>query len=127
MAWAVAQAHAGHGVLSGFHSPLEQSVLNVILVAKTPAVVVLARPVQGARLPTEWARAVGAQHLLVVSSSGPPDAPRLTAKAARERNELAARLASHIVIAHATPSGQLARQVTAWQACGALVELLAGS
>ena len=62
--WAVDQARAGHAVVSGFHSPLEQSVLKVLLVAKAPAVLVLARPVQGAHLPAECIDAAQAQHLL---------------------------------------------------------------
>ena len=124
MDWAVAQARAGNTVVSGFHSSLEQSVLKVMLVAKAPAVLVLARPVRGARLPAEWMDAMRAQHLLVVSSAGALAAPRLIAEAARERNELAACLASRIVIAHAAPNGQLARQMAAWQVSGAVLELL---
>ncbi len=50
MDWALHQAHAKRAVISGFHSPLEQSVLKVLMAAGSPTVVVLARPVQGAKL-----------------------------------------------------------------------------
>ena len=48
MDWALAQARAKQVVVSGVHSPLEQSVLKVLLTAGSPAVAVLARPVAGA-------------------------------------------------------------------------------
>ncbi len=50
MEWALEQARQQQPVISGFHSPLEQSVLKVLLQARSPVVVVLARPVVGARL-----------------------------------------------------------------------------
>lgn len=48
MDWALQQASAKRAVISGFHSPLEQSVLKVLMAAGSPAVAVLARPVAGA-------------------------------------------------------------------------------
>ena len=120
MGWAVTQARAGQAVVSGFHSPLEQSVLNVYLAAKAPAVLVLARPVQRARLSAEWRAAVTAGHLAVLSAM-PDDAavaPRLTEAGARARNEVVARLAVRIVIAHAGPGGRLAGQAADWHAAG---------
>ena len=120
MGWAVPLARAGQAVVSGFHSPLEQSVLKVVLAAKAPAVLVLARPVQHARLPAEWRAAVTAGHLVVVSTVPDDSAitPRLTAAAARARNDVAARLAVRIVIAHAVPGGGLLSQATVWHAAG---------
>jgi hypothetical protein len=54
MDWALQQARAKRAVVSGFHSPLEQSVLKVLIAANSPAVVVLARSLQVAKLPAEW-------------------------------------------------------------------------
>ena len=54
MDWALQQARAKWVVVSGFHSPLEQSVLKVLMAAGSPTVVVLARPVTGAKFPPEW-------------------------------------------------------------------------
>lgn len=50
MDWALEQARARRAVVSGFHSPLEQSVLHLLLEARSPVVAVLARPVAGAQL-----------------------------------------------------------------------------
>ena len=120
MDWAVTQARASLTVVSGFHSPLEQSVLKVYLAAKAPAVLVLARPVQRARLPAEWQAAVIAGHLVVLSATpdGATVALRLTEAGARARNEVVARLAVRIVIAHAAPGGRLAGQAADWHAAG---------
>lgn len=52
--WALQQAQARRVVVSGFHSPLEQSVLKILIQAHSPVVAVLARPVNGAKLPSEW-------------------------------------------------------------------------
>ena len=52
--WALQQAKTRQVVISGFHSPLEQSVLQLLLIARSPAVAVLARPLSGARLPAHW-------------------------------------------------------------------------
>jgi hypothetical protein len=66
MDWAVVQVRTGQTLVSGFHAPLEQSVLQVCLAAKSPAVAVWARPVPAARLPAPWAdAAMRAGHLTV--------------------------------------------------------------
>lgn len=67
MDWALQQARAKAVVVSGFHSPLEQSVLKVLIQARSPVVAVLARPVGGAKLPPEWAEPLVQGHLTVVS------------------------------------------------------------
>ncbi len=124
MDWALQQASTKRAVVSGFHSPLEQSVFKVLMSAGCPAVVVLARPVQGATLPSEWAEPLAKGHLAVVSTI--VIAGRLTQQLANERNALAACLAQRIVIAHASPDGSLAAQVSHWQQDGLQVEVLAG-
>jgi hypothetical protein len=58
MEWALHRAREKNVVVSGFHSPLEQSVLKVLIASRSPAVVMLARPVAGAKLPPEWADVV---------------------------------------------------------------------
>ena len=113
MDWGLQQARAKATVIGGFHSPLEQSVLKVLLTAKSPAVVVLARPIQGAKLPPEWAEGLAHQHLAVVAALSPSG--RLTAERAAQRNLLTAALSHAIVVAHASPGGGLARQVAQWR------------
>lgn len=113
MDWALEQAHQRQGVVSGFHSPLEQSVLKVLLQAKSPVVAVLARPVADARLPPAWRAALALGHMAAVSVCD--TSLRLTREQARERNEQAARLSDAIVIAHASAGGELARQSASWR------------
>jgi hypothetical protein len=113
MDWALAQARAQQAVIGGFHSPLEQSVLAVLLQAHSPVVAVLARPVLGAKLPLAWAEPVAQGRMAVVSGVGV--AKRLTQEAAAVRNAQVAQLATSIVVAHASPGGSLANLVAQWR------------
>jgi predicted Rossmann fold nucleotide-binding protein DprA/Smf involved in DNA uptake len=112
MDWTLEQIKARRVVISGFHSPLEQSVLKVLIQAGSPAVVVLARPVDGAKLPTEWAEAISQGFLTIVSSE--TKSSRLTKDAAKKRNDDAAQLADDIVVAYASANGALAVQCALW-------------
>jgi predicted Rossmann fold nucleotide-binding protein DprA/Smf involved in DNA uptake len=114
--WALEQASARRAVVGGFHSPLEQSVLRLLLEAHSPVVVVLARPVTDARLKPEWETAIAGGSMAVVSCS--TQAKRLTTEEALERNELAAQLAERIVIAHVSKGGSLAGQAESWASRG---------
>ena len=58
MNWAVEQARGKHPVISGFHYPLEQSVLEVLLTAKAPCVIFIARKLEEAQLPPAWLQAL---------------------------------------------------------------------
>ena len=122
MDWALQQARAKRTVVSGFHSPLEQSVLKVLMAAGSPAVVVLARPVAGAKLPPEWTEPLAQAHMAVVS--GAATVGRLTQQLATQRNALVAQLAHKIVVAHASTAGSLAAQLDQWRLAGRQVELL---
>lgn len=114
MDWALQQARAKSVVISGFHSPLDQSVLTVLLQARSSVVVVLARPVQGVKLPPEWAEPLAQGHLAAVVSVA-TTATRLTGEVATARNHLVAQLATNIVVAHASPGGALASLLAQWQ------------
>ncbi len=112
MDWALQQAKAGQVVVSGFHSPLEQSALTVLLQARSPVVAVLARPVGGTKLPPAWAEPLAQGRMAVVSSVSA--VTRLTSEAAGLRNAQVAQLATSIVVAHASPGGSLAGLVAQW-------------
>ena len=113
MDWALQQARAKAVVVSGFHSPLEQSVLKVLIQARSPVVAVLARPVSGAKLPPEWVEPLSLGLMTVVSAN--LTTTRLTNKVAMGRNNLAAQLANTIVVAHASHGGELAGLVAQWR------------
>ena len=113
MDWALEQARAKAVVVSGFHSPLEQSVLKVLIQARNPVVAVLARPVSGAKLPPEWVKPINQGLMAVVSAN--MTTTRLTSEVAMARNNLVAQLATTIVVAYASPSGGLASLMVQWQ------------
>lgn len=116
MDWALEQARAKTVVVSGFHSPLEESVLKVLMAARSPVVAVLARPLEGAKLPPEWAQPMAQGHMAVVCMA--TRLKRLTQDAATTRNDHAAQLASGIVVAYASASGTLADLCSQWQTEG---------
>ena len=122
MDWALQQARAKNAVISGFHSSLEQSVLTVLIEARSPVVAVLARPVECARLPPEWTEPL-AQGLMAVVSVATA-AARLTGEVATARNNFVAQLASQIVVSHASPGGALEGLCLEWRAQGQQVILL---
>jgi predicted Rossmann fold nucleotide-binding protein DprA/Smf involved in DNA uptake len=123
--WAVQQAKAKQTVISGFHSPLEQSVLKILIAAHSPAVVVLARPLQSAQLPREWTEPLAQGHLTIVSQVLTKS--RLTKPLAMERNALAAQMAETIVVAHASTGGSLASQVSLWRLSEHQIDILSVS
>ena len=112
MDWAVEQARMKTPLIGGFHSPLEQSVLEVLLTAHAPVVIVIARQLHAASLPAAWREAVQAGTATVVSMDDTQQ--RLTAGQAMRRNHWIARRAAHIVVAEASPDGSLATCMAQW-------------
>lgn len=98
---------AGVAVVSGFHSPVEQECMRVLLDADSPVVVCLARSAERYRVPQGWSNAVKAGRLLVLSPF--QNRPRVTAELAERRNLFVAHLASHIHIVHAEPDSKTER------------------
>ena len=99
--------------------------LHVLLSALCPVVVVLARPVQGAKLPPPWKAPLEHGEMAVVSAIATP--ARLTTERAMNRNLQVAKMANQIVVAHASPGGELAALVVQWQNEGRPVAVLSGS
>ena len=113
MDWALQQARLKAVVVSGFHSPLERSVLKVLIRARSPVVAVLARPVGAAKLPPEWLDPTNQGLITVVSAN--MTTTRLTNEVATARNRLVAQLATTVMVAHASPGGGLAGLVAEWR------------
>lgn len=122
MNWAIEQARSKSPIISGFHSPLEQSVLEVMLTAGTPCVIVIARKLEPAHLPPAWLLAVQNGTVAVISMED--TTRRLTAELATRRNDWVAEHAARIVIAHASAGGNLLRQATQWKCDGRHVDFL---
>ena len=120
--WALQQARAKAVVGSGFHAPLEQSVLKVLIQARSPVVVVVARPIEGAKLPPGWVEPLAQGLMAAVSVT--TNAARLTEEASMARNRVVAQLAVDIVVAHASLGGALERSCAQWRADGRQLQLL---
>ena len=125
MDWAIEQAREKNPIIGGFHSPLEQSVLEVVLAAHAPVVIVIARQLHAASLPGAWREALQVGLAAVVSMDEMQQ--RLTAEQAIRRNHWIAQHAAHIVVAETSPEGSLAACVAQWAGEGRLVNCLSDS
>jgi predicted Rossmann fold nucleotide-binding protein DprA/Smf involved in DNA uptake len=96
----------GRCVISGFHSPVENECLQILLRGKQPIIICPARSLEGMRVPAAW-RDGFAQGRVLLLSPFQPLARRQSATLARQRNEFAAALADELYIPYATPGGSL--------------------
>lgn len=113
---AAAWRDAGRCVISGFHSPLEQQCLEILLRGKQPIVMALARGLGTLRLPAAQRKALDDGRLTIVSPFSVKE-KRTTADLARQRNRFVAALAGEVVFAFISPEGSLshlAEEITAW-------------
>jgi predicted Rossmann fold nucleotide-binding protein DprA/Smf involved in DNA uptake len=122
MDWAVEQARTKTPLIGGFHSPLEQSVLEVMLSAHAPVVIVIVRKLETAQLPPAWLEAAQAGTVAVVSME--ESRQRLTTELATRRNHWIARHAAHVVVAEAAPGGSLASCLVEWKNDGKRASIL---
>jgi predicted Rossmann fold nucleotide-binding protein DprA/Smf involved in DNA uptake len=107
---------AGVTVIGGFHSPMEQEALILLLRGTQPLIVCPARAIEEMRLPAAWQAALRQERLLLLSPFEPAQR-RATAERAQQRNKVVAALATAVFVAHATPGGSteaLCRYVLAW-------------
>lgn len=106
----------GRCVISGFHSPVEQECLRILLAGKQPIIICPARALEGMRIPSPWRDGI-AQGRILLLSLFPATNRRQTAALCRQRNEFAASLADELYIPYATPGGsleQLLAKTTSW-------------
>lgn len=122
MAWAIEQARGNSAVISGFHSPLEQSVLEVLLTAGAPFVIVIARKLDQARLAPAWLRAAHEGKAAIISIV--ESKRQLTSDLAARRNHWIAEHATHVVIAYASSGGNLWLQARQWEQAGRSIDYL---
>ncbi len=101
--------------IGGFHSPMEQECLAIILRANRPVIICPARGMPR-RIPAAWKQALAAERMLLLTQFDEA-AHRMTTELARQRNCLVAALADRIFIAHAAPGSKteaFAREVLGW-------------
>ena len=95
----------GRCVISGFHSPVEQECLRILLRGKQPIIICPARALPK-RIPADWQKSMDEGRLLILSAF--PTERRVTADLAQRRNEIVAALADDHYFAHITPGGHTA-------------------
>ncbi|HEY7495781.1 MAG TPA: DNA-processing protein DprA [Candidatus Tectomicrobia bacterium] len=121
---ALALREAGVPVIGGFHSPMEQECLDVLLRGQQPVVICPARSIARLRLPMAWRRPLAESRLLILS---PFEAKhrRPTTDLAEHRNRLVATLAAASFVAYAAPGSRTERLCTDLVAQGRRVYTLA--
>ena len=96
---------AGVPVIGGFHSPMEEECLDLLLRGKQPIVVCPARSIERMRVPAAWKAPIDQGRLLVLSPF-PAQHCRPTVPLAERRNRLVAEIARQVFVAHAAPKSK---------------------
>lgn len=98
----------GVTVISGFHSPMEQECLRILLRSTHPVIWCLARGLYR-HIPTNPVdcRAAVAEGRLVMITPFPDTVRYITTKTAKIRNRLVADMASSVVVTHAAPGSKM--------------------
>lgn len=105
----------GIPTISGYHSPVEQECLRVLLRGSQPILFCPARSIEKMRLKPAWKNASSEGRLLILSIFA--DQPRSTEALANKRNAFVAALADKICIAHAAEESRtlkFAQMIVAW-------------
>ena len=95
-------------VISGFHSPMEQECLRILLRSPHPVIWCLARGLYR-QIPSKPGdcRAAVADGRLVMVTPFPDSVRHITAKTATTRNRLVVEMAGAVVVAHAAPGSKM--------------------
>ena len=107
---------AGRCIISGFHSPVEEECLRILLRGTPPIILCPPRSLPQ-RIPSEWQTPLASGRLLILSAFTAAE-KRVTAELANRRNALVAALAEEVCFAHITPGGQserLTHRLTEWR------------
>lgn len=92
-------------VISGFHTPIEQDCLKILLRGTQPIIHCPARNLHKMRLSSEQKQAMVENRLLLISPFS-ASYPRATAELAEKRNEMVGAIAHTIFIAYAAPNSK---------------------
>ena len=92
-------------VISGFHTPIEQDCLKILLRGTQPIIHCPARSIHDMRLSSEQKQAIGEGRLLLISPFN-ASYSRATAELAEKRNAMIGAIAHTIFIAYAAPNSK---------------------
>ena len=95
-------------VISGFHSPIEQECLQILLHGKQPVIICPARNIENMRVPKNWHKPLEENRLLILSIFNEKQ-NRMTAQTAKIRNEFIALLSDKVFVAFAAPNSKTYR------------------
>ena len=108
---------SGAAVISGFHSPVEQECLRILLRGTQPVIICPARSMEKMRIRAGYKQPLEQGRLLFLSPFW--DKPhRTTAQSALRRNYFVAALSNQIFVAHAEPEGkteQFCHDILKWK------------
>jgi predicted Rossmann fold nucleotide-binding protein DprA/Smf involved in DNA uptake len=96
---------AGIPLISGFHSPIEKDVFDLVLSGFQPLVVCPARSIENMRIPNAWKEAIDNGRLLLLSPFKNKH-KRVTAEISDKRNRFVALLATDVFLPYAAPGSQ---------------------
>lgn len=115
----LAQTFKERGIptIGGYHSPIEQECLRVLLRGAQPILLCPARNIENMRLKSTWKDAFAKEQLLILSPFGSRH-DRQTVALANRRNDFVAALADKIYIAHAAEGGKTLKFAEQVIACG---------
>ena len=95
----------GQAAVGGFHSPMEQECLRLLLRNGHPAIIFMARNIEKMCLPAAWSAPLEEKRLLVVCGCDARHR-RVTVELAETRNSYVATLAQRLFVPHASPGGK---------------------
>lgn len=107
----------GITVISGFHSPIEQECLRLLLRGNQPIIFCFARSIEKIRIREEYRKPLAEGRLLILSPFSEKQR-RPTVEMALYRNRFVAALADHIFITHAAPGSKtekFCQEILSWQ------------
>lgn len=93
-------------VISGFHTPIEKDMLEILLKGKGPIVICPARGLEGMRITNVLKQHIEQSRLLILSCFQ-PEISRITRDMAQKRNQLVLSLASEVQVIYASPGGEV--------------------
>ncbi len=93
-------------VVSGFHSPMEQECLKVLLKGSCGLIVCPARSLVGMQIPSGYRQPLESGRLLLMSAFS-DTCNRNTRESAKERNRMVAAISDVVLVPYASPSGSI--------------------
>lgn len=122
LAWARAFSEPDSAVVSGFHAPLEQECLTILLTRGVPVIACPAREIRSYRIALSWRTAIDAGKMLLLSRFD--SERRMTRSTSDTRNDLVARLSASLVILSVSESGRVEKLARDFEADGMTVRRL---